>query len=538
MLRSVTRSALIALLTLLPPLAARAQQSNAPRPKAILIGSPNEDRRRLDQLFGTAPLAGSLIRSPSASWLGDTSTSGRQWGLVEPVIDATWNSQIPFSLDDGALWAGRGLSTRVTAGIEARFGLLHVLIAPEVGWVENRAFNLLPSGIPGRSDFASPFQSGPVSADVPTRFGSQSFASANPGQSAAWMSLGRVDAGFSTENQWWGPALQNALIMSDNAPGIPEAFVRTNRPWHTRAGDVEAKAILGELTESLYFDDDRTNDHRAISGGIVTFAPSIEPHLTLGAGRIVMSQASDVGAAAGHALDVLTRWSTARGTPPRDSVHAQGVDQLTSLFGRWVFPASGLEVYGEWARMLPPISLRDLFVAPQKTQGYTIGMQMAGRVMGRGPLRFQAEVTDLEQTPTSRAGDTLSFYTSRVVPQGFTQRGQVIGAPIGPGGSSQLLAIDYMPPTWDVGLFGERIRWNDDAYYRQLTGISFFSHDVSVLGGIRGTVKAMGSTIHAELSLTHRFNFMFQNLRGGFGPLSGNDVHNETLRIWWSPLER
>ena len=472
------------------------------------------------------------------SWSGDSTKTGHQWAMVSPVFDAAWNSQIPFSLDDGALWAGRGLSLRLTGGVEARFGTFHVLVAPELEWIENRAFNLLPSGLPGRSDFASPFQSGPVSADLPTRFGSQAFTVIDPGQSAAWVSLGAVDAGMSTENQWWGPALQNALIMSDNAPGIPEAFIRTNQPWHTAAGDVEAKAMIGELTESLYFDDDGSNDHRAISGGIVTFAPAIEPNLTVGTSRVVMSRASDAGAVAGHTFDVLTRWSAVRGTPAHDSVGSRGVDQLMSLFGRWVFPRSGLEVYAEWARLLPPTSLRDLLVAPQYTQGYTIGMQMAGRLSGRVPLRFQAELTDLEQTPTSRAGDTLSFYTSRVAAQGYTQRGQIIGAPIGPGASSQLIAIDYLPPTWDVGLFAERIRWNDDAYYRQSTGISFFSHDVTVLGGIRGTVKTMGSTVHAELSLAHRFNLLFQNLRGGFGPLSGNDVHNAALRIWWSPLER
>jgi len=506
--------------------------------RTVLLGSPEEDRLRIAQLVGRAELAGSLIRSPSiyrvASPANSTSEAGAGWSVVRPVIDATWNSQIPFSLDDGNLWAGRGLSSRATIGLRANAGPVQLLFMPDIVHVENRTFNLLPSDIPGRSAFASPFHAGALSADVPVRFGSQSFTIVDPGQSAIWYTHDAIDAGVSTENQWWGPAIQNALIMSNNAPGIPEAFVRTNRPLHTAAGDVEAKAIVGSLTESLYFDHDSTNDHRAISGIVATFAPAVEPTLTVGAARVVYSAAGGgVGGVAGHTLDALTRWSTARASA--DSAGTHGVDQLFSLFGRWVFPASGLELYAEWARMLLPVSLRELLIAPQSTQGYTLGMQVAGNVRPEAMLRFQAEFTDLEQTPSSRAADTLSFYVSRAVPQGYTQRGKVIGAAIGPGGSSQLLALDYLPRRWDVGVFAERIRWDDDAYYLQSTGFSFFSHDVTLLAGLRGTVRLMDTEIHAELSTAQRLNFEFQSLRGGFGPQKQNDVHNKTLKLWISP---
>jgi Capsule assembly protein Wzi len=506
--------------------------------RTVLLGSPEEDRLRIAQLVGGAQLAGSLIRSPSmyrvASPATATTAAGAGWSAIRPVIDATWNSQIPFSVDDGNLWAGRGLSSRAAIGLRANAGPVQFLFMPDIVHVENRNFNLLPSDIPGRSAFASPFHAGALSADVPVRFGSQSFTIVDPGQSAIWYTHDAIDAGVSTENQWWGPAIQNALIMSNNAPGIPEAFVRTNRPLHTAAGDVEAKAIVGSLTESLYFDQDPTNDHRAISGIVATFAPAIEPTFTAGIARVVYSATGGgIGDVAGHSLDALTRWSATRASV--DSAGTRGIDQLFSLFGRWVFPASGLELYAEWARMSLPVSVRELLVAPQSTQGYTLGMQVAGNVRPEAKLRFQAEFTDLEQTPSSRAADTLSFYVSRAVPQGYTQRGKVIGAAIGPGASSQLLALDYMPAKWDVGVFAERIRWDDDAYYLQSTGFSFFSHDLTVLAGLRGTVRLMHAEIHAELSTAQRLNFEFQNLRGGFGPQKQNDVHNKTLKLWISP---
>jgi len=501
--------------------------------RTVLLGSPDEDRLRIEQILTGKRLAGSLIRSASTSNVfGDSSTTGLRWSIVGPAIDATWNSQIPFSIDDGSLWAGRGVSSRLTAGLRANLGPLRVLLAPELMHSENRAFPVLPSGIPGRSDYAALYHDGPVSIDLPSRFGADPFTVTDLGQSALWASIGAADVGAATENQWWGPGIQNGLVMSDNAPGIPHAFVRTNRPLHTEVGDFEAKLIAGGLTESLYFDHDASNDRRSISGAVATFAPAVEPTLSVGAARVVYGPAPQAGDVASHALDALFRWSTTR----PDSTHtgAATFDQLFSLFARWVFPENGFEVYGEWARMLPPSSLRQLLVDPQYTRGYTVGIQAAGHVQRDALLRVQAEASFLDQTPSTVEADTLTFYTSRDVPQGYTQRGQVIGAAIGPGGSSQFLAVDYMPRAWDVGIFAQRIRWDEDVYYTQATGFAYFSHDVTALAGIRGTLRALGAELHGEYSVAARVNFLFQNAQGGFGPERANDFRNASLRLWFS----
>ena len=524
----------------LPMHAQHAQDSAAISPprttRTVLLGSPDEDRLRIAQIRGERPLAGSLIRSPSTSNVfRDSSTSGFRWSIIGPVVDATWNSQLPFSIDDGSLWAGRGINSRLTAGVRANLGPLRVQVAPEFMRSENKAFRLAPSGIPGRSDYAAPFHYGPVSIDLPVRFGSVPFTTIDPGQSAVWGSLGQIDVGAATENQWWGPGIQNALIMSDNAPGIPHAFIRTNRPLHTDIGDFEAKLIAGGLTESLYFDRDSSNDRRSISGVIATYAPSVEPNVSFGVARTVYSPAPQSSDVASHALDALFRGSTTRSDSTATGAH--GFDQLFSLFGRWVFPQSGFEVYGEWARMLPPSSLRQLLVDPQYTQGYTVGLQYAGNVQPDAVLRVQGEVSFLDQTPASRAADTLTFYTSRAVPQGYTQRGQLIGAAIGPGGSSEFLAIDYMPRAWDVGVFAQRIRWDEDVYYTQPSGIVYYSHDVTALAGVRGTVRTLGGELHAEYSVAARLNFLFQNRQGGYLPDRTSDFRNVTLRLWFSPME-
>ncbi|HXT16670.1 MAG TPA: capsule assembly Wzi family protein [Gemmatimonadaceae bacterium] len=499
----------------------------------VLIGSPEDDRRRIAQILGTRSAAGEMIRSPSSTIEADSLSRLPVVGLVRPVIDGTYNAQLPFSIDDGALWAGRGASTRLTVGIDGRVGPVRYLAAPELMHSANLAFSDLPSNIPGRSSFASPFYAGPRSIDLPERFGREPFSTITPGQSAVWVSARGADIGASTENQWWGPAIQNALVMSNNAAGIPSVFVRTNRPWQTRIGSFEAKAVAGGLTESRYFDTVSTNDVRALSGVVATYSPSVEPNVTVGVSRVVYANAPRASNIAGNALGALTRWSTTR--VDSTATGSDAFDDMMSFFGRWIFPASGLEVYAEWARMLPPVSLRDWLIAPQYTQGFTIGMQVARPIRAGAVLRFQAEFTDLEQTPPSRAGDTLTYYTSRAVAQGYTQRGQAIGAAIGPGGSSQLVAVDYMPARWDVGLFAERIRWNNDVYYLQPSGFSFFAQDVSVMGGLRGTFRWRRSEVHAEFSLSQRLNFLFQALRGGFGPERSNDAQDHSLRFWIVP---
>jgi hypothetical protein len=92
-----------------------------------------------------------------------------------------------------------------------------------------------------------------------------------------------------------------------------------------------------------------------------------------------------------------------------------------------------------------------------------------------------------------------------------------------------------MPKRWDIGVFAQRIRWDNDVYALQPTGFSFFSHDVTVLAGLRGTVRLLRTELHAEFSTQQRINFLFQNLRGGYGLERSNDVLNNSLRFWVEP---
>jgi hypothetical protein len=501
------------------------------------IGSAAEDRARLDQLRGLQPSAGWLVRTASSMSDAD---SGRavldvpracalRMGVIPTAAAVTWNSDIPVARNDGGVWAGRGTTIFAAGGVRARCGRIRAQFAPELWHARNADFEVLPSGNPNRSDFANPFHSIQQSAaDMPLRLGTLPITMIQPGQSSVSALMGPIEIGWGTESQWWGPGIRNALIMSNNAAGIPAYFLGTPSPVRTRAGALSLRWIAGYLTESPYYEYAFRGFLRPLSGLVITLAPAIDSNLTLGAARVVYRRLAESTVIPEHAFDVITRWSV------REEEGNNSADQLASIFARWVFPASRVEAYAEVARVVLP-NLRELLVEPQSTQGYTLGLQWLSGPVTRLSWRTQAEVTDLEQVRRLRTISPISFYTSPVVLQGYTQRGRVIGATIGPGSQSQFLAIDGVAPTWNAGVFFGRIRWDHDEYFPRPAGLSFYAMDVSFYAGLRGTYRGARFDYTGELLAEQRMNYLFQSAVNGFGDDRTFDVHNLSLRLSVAP---
>ena len=517
--------------------------------RLVKIGSVADDRDRLAQLAGREGTAGYLIRSTSsrsAVLAGDP--RALRWAVVTPEIVTVVNSTLPFSLNDGALWAGRGANAVLSGGVHAEWGALYVTVAPQLLYSQNRAFALPDSQVSlripaGRSPFSSPYHIRPNSADLPIRFGDRAIAALDPGQSVVAVRTGGVMAGASTENEWWGPGIRNAIVLSDQAAGIPRLFVRTAHPLTTRLGTFSAEWFVGALSESRFFDTTSANDVRSISALAVSWQPPGQDGLTLGVTRAVYAPASGWGAVPLRLFDVFRSTARASALPYADSSQTPGPDQVVSLFGRWVLPRSGFETWFEWARTELPASLRDFLTAPGHTQGYTLGLQWAHPVhAGAGTIRLQAEQTILEKSATFRDRPVGTWYTSHAVVQGYTQKGQVIGAGIGPGGSSHWLAADYVARSWSVGVFGGRIRWENDALYEvpdaPPTKNVWCSHDVSLFGGVRGTASGAWGEVATSLALGRRFDLYFEN----YGPCGKDAVaalitspHTATFEVRFSP---
>ena len=257
------------------------------------FASDSADRLRLAQLRGAAT-GGFLLRSASSMTAPVEIAEGRAtaWRPLLPAVTTVLNSAVPLSMNDGPLWSGVGANLRVVAGLEARWGRLRLIAAPELLVVGNAHFELADTGttlapsIPDdRSPYSSPWHQLPSSIDLPLRFGDGRVRRLDPGQSSLTLALGALELGAATENQWWGPAMQNALLLSDNAGGFPHLFLRTARPLATPVGAVELRYLLGGLSESAYFDTLAANDRRSYSAIAATLQPRGADGLTVGLAR-------------------------------------------------------------------------------------------------------------------------------------------------------------------------------------------------------------------------------------------------------------
>lgn len=558
----------LSILLLTPASMAEAQQA-PPRDSAIdvrpapgaalrptfltLVTSDDVDRYRADQLLQGVGTGQSLLMRSASSLTPSLPLSGRSWvwDFIDPQLLVIRNSGMPLSQNNSALWAGRGISTRTLTGIRVETSFAKVTFAPQIiasenlFWLQRHNYfqPVTPLNYIGRG-YTLPYYFYTFPIDHPLSFGERRIRNFDLGESTVMVSHKGFEAGASNENNWWGPGIRNAMLLSNNAPGFPHLFVRTGKPISTPLGGVEMRWLVGKLDESRYFDTLDTNNARSLAAFAATLQSKWDPNLTVGLARSVYATADGWG-------DIPLRWGDVfRGVTDNnpdildqvwqeDSVPG-GRDQLFTLFGRWVFPASGAEVYGEWGRTRMPQSIASLLRTPNHTQGYTVGMQWRGAAWRNATVRLQAEITQLEQSATFRDGPVGSWYSSNRVIQGYTNRGHVLGASIGPGASSQFVAADYIRPTWQVGAFAGRIRWNEDVHgtYGFPDYVSYCNHDVTVYPGARGSLVSRFGSVSADLALHNRMNVFFQN-RGGCPNVGDRlDLRHTSLKLNFSPSLR
>jgi hypothetical protein len=504
----------------------------------ILASGDSVDRLRLAQLEGRVPLEGLMLRSPSS--LMDLRLSGRRprvFTIVFPTLTFVSNSTLPFGQNDGALWAGKGANQRVLAGFTFSAGPVRLVVIPELAYSSNNRLDIDPTDPsfvkpvpPDRSTFSSPSNVFPYSIDMPWRFGGDPITRIYPGQSSLSLMAGPIEAGAATENEWWGPALINPVVMGDNAAGFPHAFLRTSHPVNTVVGRLEARWIVGGIKESDFFDDNSSNDVRSLSALGIAWKRSAESGLTLGLLRSVFSVATGYADVAAHSFDVLRNTGHPNARALSDSTMIPGSDQIFSLFAQWALPRYGLESYVEWGRAELPVSLRDFLKQPEHSRGYTTGIQWSRPIGTDSRFRVQGEVTNVEQSSTFRFRPIGSFYTSRSVTQGYTNEGQVIGAGIGPGSSSQWLAADYFKGGWQIGATAGRVRFNNDAFF--LRGYAHrCGHDVTTYPGVRAGYSNAYFRLRADYASATRYNTFFQNRENCDGGGEGSDRSNKYLSM-------
>ena len=414
--------------------------------RAYGIGTPWAELARMAEDVGAAPLRPDLFQRPGDRQIaicadGPALPMGRReaeakggaldLSLVPASLSVYANTAYASGKNDGAVWQGKGISTQLSGGLQFNWGILSAAFVPSVAWQQNAAYQLLPTA-PTLSPYSNPFY-GPW-LDVPQRFGDSNFWTLSPGQSYVQLSYAGLGGGISTENLWWGPGIQNTLLMTNNADGFPHAFLGTVRPVDIWIGNLEADLWFGMLNRSKYF---YTQDNAWFGA----FTADLELRWVRGL---------YIGAAFVNLVSDLCGGGCERNS-----------NTLLGLYMRWVFPPAGVEVYAEWTREDAATDLGDFLKEMDHSAGYTLGLQKVF-VGSDYWVRVLAELSDndIPRPPRYWRDNPTSYYT-HPGNTGYTNGGQILGAEMGPGASTQYLGVDVITKAGWFGGFLQRTRRND-----------------------------------------------------------------------------
>jgi hypothetical protein len=486
-----------------------AAQARADWPRLFLNDAPNSVERLafLRDSSAHAPLFWRASTPRVAANSGVALLDGRSarsgFSISSIAFTTEFNSGYATDRNNGSLWGGRGLNTHLEGGIRYRGAHISVGLLPDINYQENREFETQPVAA-GRNPFRNPFY---ANIDLPQRFGNSSYVTAGLGQSFARVDVGGFGAGVATENLWWGPGLRESIVLSNTAAGFPHAFLESNRPVNVGLGTARISVFWGRLTESEYFDTIPSNDHRLVSGAGLTFQPAGAENLTIGFDRIFTYAWDSLSAR--NLVPFFAPVLKEQLTTPTNSKGNDAGDQRLSLFVDYRIPASGFEVYGEMGREDHSWDLRDLVGEPEHSAAYLIGFQRLAALSATRSIRVNGEWLNLQNLRSgSPARSTPVYYVHS--PQGYTERGQILGAGIGPGAESQFLGVDVLSEDHSLGGFVERVRRDETAGPAVESRQTWPpKHDVELTGGMRGMLTVGPIEASAQLSVSRRLQRAF-----------------------------
>jgi hypothetical protein len=162
-----------------------------------------------------------------------------------------YNSKFPYGYNNGPLYPNVGYQTMVTGGVFIKAGIFNIQLKPEFVYAENQPFPTFGTVYANKqSNVIGAYWYFFNALDAPERFGANSIRYAGFGQSKFTINLFNLEAGVSTENLWWGPGVENSIMMSNSAPGFPHWTFNTSTPIKTFIGSFEWQLIGGELKQS------------------------------------------------------------------------------------------------------------------------------------------------------------------------------------------------------------------------------------------------------------------------------------------------
>ena len=397
---------------------------------------------------------------------------------IVQLLPFTWQQQFnthhPYSLNDGAMIPAKGYQTLISGGFYAKYGPFSIQLRPEYVFAENQSFQGFYKEQPDA--VWSAYYGWQNYIDTPEKFVEGNYQKLSWGQSSIRLTYGSVSLGISNENLWWGPGVRNSLMMSNNAPGFFHVTLNTVKPIRTLIGSFEGQIIGGILEDSGFFppDTNRTyngskmyiakrTDTRYINGMVISYQPKWASGLFLGITRTFITYNKDMGNTIKDYLPIITPISKQANYGEKESPFPN--DQRASLFLRWLWLRTHAELYVEYFREDHAYNLRDFIVDAEHTHAYIFGIRklIPWKAYKNQFIQVNLEITQLEQTTTNPERPSIYLYSHFVgISQGYTNKGQLLGAGIGPGSNLQSLSVSWVKELKTVGIAFERLVQNND----------------------------------------------------------------------------
>lgn len=449
---------------------------------------------RRAQLFGQLPLSSSFcIRPVHTKALGVSDAYeflseqdplfSRDTSAIPPLAKTWWKERIAlkalpiysrlqyndhhdYGWQDGPMIPNKGAQAYINGGVYAKLWIFEAQYAPEWVYAQNKPETWNPPVRVKQGDF-------------PDRFGTEPYVRSYPGQTYVRAALGPAQVSIGTENVSWGPSQDVNLLMSNNAPGMPHVTMGTAKPIQTRFGSFEGQVLLGNLHYSgfryaigpnpdgaalpdVYRDSTRDDLKRVFSGLVAVYNPKWFPGLSVGAIRNIWQEKPlDSAFRTIQLIPALFRNPFGQGAY---AFQTGPMDQIASVFFRYVMPESHVEIWGEFGRDDAAADVEDLLTSPTHSRGYQFGFRKLVPIQGqREYMDVRLHVVQCEaakEVMIRRQFGWPVFYDSD-----YSNYGQNIGAGIGTGSNLFKASLDYIKERRSYGLHIDWVAHNNDLIY-------------------------------------------------------------------------
>jgi hypothetical protein len=382
--------------------------------------------------------------------------------ILPVTLTTQFNSHHPYGYNDASFIPASGLQSQLTFGTNVKAGPVKLQLQPELIYAANPNY--------------------PVN-------GSYGYSSGKPytklfsGQSTLSVSASAFSMGVSTANKWWGPGVTNALIMSNNAPGFANIFIKTHRPAKTPIGNFEFELMGGRLESDstlpyenfhLKSSPKLRNSWRYINAYILSYNPKWLPGVYVGLIRSLQKYGPGIaegkGSFTNKYIPIVTKTFQKKNDWGDDTL---SIDQVASFFVSIVFPKSKSELYVEYGKNDYGERTRDYLMAPTHSVAHIVGFKKIVTLNKNRYLNLGIEFTQMSQSPDAILRGAGNWYVHHQIGQGHTNYNQIMGVGSGFGANKQIVMGTWVSGNNRLGLFIEKtnrdpenrsIFWTDMAY--------------------------------------------------------------------------